>query len=313
MRWRVSNLVLLAMVLAAHVGLADLFPRIAIIKSSSVLPFNQATDAVLETVRRGLPAPEIITFDLDGDEAAAAALLAEVRRANPRLIITIGSQATAAALAEATSTPIIFSMVLYPEQSGFTAAGGRKLSGATLDVPLAVQFTQLRRVFPGARRVGVLYHPAETGPIIEAARVVAAQQGFSLVALPVEDSARAVAALNTLMEQVEVIWSVADSHVFTPQTTSPLILEALRHRVPLFGLSTAHVRAGALAALTCDYADIGAQTGESALRVLRGEDAASIPATVPRKVALALNLRSARHLGITLPAAVEAEASEVVR
>jgi putative ABC transport system substrate-binding protein len=73
------------------------------------------------------------------------------------------------------------------------------------------------------------------------------------------------------------------------------------------------VRAGAVAALYCDYADIGQQTGEMALRVLRGERPGAIPVAVPRTVSLALNLRSAHHLNLDIPPALEAEAREVIR
>src|SRR3990172_4169770 len=106
------------------------------------------------------------------------------------------------------------------------------------------------------------------------------------------------------------MWSVADSHIFSPPTISPLILATLRHRVPVFGLSTPHAR---VAALPCDYADGGRQAGQIALRVLHGEDPATIPVTTPRQIALVLNLRSARNLGIDIPRDLEDEASEVIR
>jgi putative ABC transport system substrate-binding protein len=300
-------------VLLAQLVLAEAAPRIAIIKSSSVLPFDQAASATVEALGRSVPQPEILTFDLEGDAAHSATVLAAVRDAHPRLVITIGSLATAAVLKAPPAAPVLFSMVLYPRESGFLTASGTQPSGVSLDIPLGVQFKYLRRLFPAAHRVGVLYNRAETGALIDEARRAAATNGLTLVAEPVDDATRALATLDTLMDGVDVVWSVADSHVFTPQTTSVLILATLRHGVPLFGLSTAHVRAGAVAALYCDYADIGRQTGEMAQRVLRGERAGAIPVAVPRTVSLALNLRSARHLNLDIPPALEAEAREVIR
>ena len=115
------------------------------------------------------------------------------------------------------------------------------------------------------------------------------------------------------MDKVDVMWSLADSHVFTPKTTSALILASLRRGIPLFGLSTAHVRAGAVAALYCDYADVGRQTGQTALHILRGEQARTIPVAVPRTVTLALNLRSAQHVNLPISRELEAEVREVIR
>jgi putative ABC transport system substrate-binding protein len=302
-----------AAVLLAQLVLAEAAPQIAIIKSSSVLPFDQAMSAAVDAVRGDAPQPEILTFDLEGDETNSATVLAAVRDANPRLVITIGSLATAAVLKAPPAAPVLFSMVLYPRESGFLSASGAQVSGVSLDIPLAMQFEYLRRLFPVAHRVGVLYNRAETGALIDEAQRAAATSGLTLVAEPVDDPARAIATLDTLMDGVDVVWSVADSHVFTPQTTSAVILATLRHGVPLFGLSTAHVRAGAVAALYCDYTDIGRQTGEMALRVLHGERAGTIPVAPPRTVSLALNLRSARHLHLDIPPALEAEAREVIR
>ena len=313
MRAHLNRAVLVIGLLTAQLAWAAVPARVAIVKSGALTPFNQAADAIMEVLRSDALQPEILTFDLEGSEDRAAGMLGEIRRFNPRLVVAVGSLAAAVMLKEFPSIPIIFSMVLYPQQSGFVSDDHRNVTGVSLDVPLAVQFGYLQRLFPAARRIGVLYNPSETGSIIAEARTAAAALGFSLVAEPVSEPAQAVTALGTLMEEADLIWTVADSHVFTPQTTSALILAAIRRRVPLFGLSTAQVRSGAVAALYCDYTDIGTQTGESVLRVLRGEPAAAIAVSPPRKAALALNLRTAEHLGLHIPDDLEAEAGEVIR
>lgn len=304
---------MIAALLATQLATADLTPRIAVVRSSSVGPFTEATTAIVDELRRHLRQPEILTFDLQGDEARAVSVMADVNGMAPQLIITVGSLATAAVLHQPGEAPVVFSMVLYPSQSGFLAGAPRRSTGASLDIPLDVQFAFMRRLFPTARRVGVLYSPEETAAIVADARTAAAAHGFELVAASVNDPAHAVSELTTLMDQVDVLWSIADSHVFTPQTTSALILASLRHHVPLFGLSAAHVRAGAVAALSCDYEDVGRQTAELGLRVLAGEKPSALPPSTPRQVSLALNLRSAERLNLTVPDDLQAEAREVIR
>jgi len=209
--------------------------------------------------------------------------------------------------------PLVFSMVLYPRQSGFLPNPAHAVTGVSLDVPLDTQFDYLHRLLPAARSVGVLYSASETGTIVEAARKAAPVHGFTLIAQAVDDPGAAVSALAALMERVDAVWTVADSHVLTQQSTSALILASLRRRIPMLGLSAAHVRAGTLAALSCDYADVGRQTGDIVLRVLRGEKPENIPVSSPRKVTLALNLRTAKHLDVSIPPEVAAEATDVVR
>ncbi|MCK6553682.1 ABC transporter substrate-binding protein [Candidatus Binatia bacterium] len=298
--------------LVAEWAAAGSVPRVAIVKSSSVGPFDEAMKAIVAVLAGAAPQPEVLTFDLDGDPARGAPVFADVRRAAPQLVVTIGSLATAAALKEDVAAPLVFSMVLYPQQSGFLSVPGRRVTGASLDIPLDVQFAYLRRLFPNRLRVGVLYHPAETGAVVEEARGTAARHGFELVGRQVDDPTRALAELEKLMNEVDVLWSVADGHVFTSQNTSALILATMRRGKPLFGLSTAQVRAGALAALSSDYTDIGKQTGEVAVAVLRAGDA-PVPTAVPRKVGLALNLRTAEHLGVNIPPDLQSEAREVIR
>jgi putative ABC transport system substrate-binding protein len=287
-------------------------PRVALVSTSSIGPFADASAAIVKGLRAGAVQPEILTFDLEGDQRNGPAVLGRLRAAAPTIVITIGSLATSVVLAEPWEIPVVFSMVLHPELSGFRPRT-RAVTGATLDIPLDRQFATLRRLLPEAKRVGVLFNRSETGGILDASAPIAQKHGFTLRSREVEDPTKAVALLGELMQDVDVIWNVADSHVFTPQTTSSLILDSLRRGIPMLGLSVAHVRTGTLAALYCDYRDVGAQSAELALRVLRGEDARQIAPTAPRKVALALNLRTAQHLGLKIAPEVEREATEVVR
>ncbi len=287
-------------------------PIVAIIRTDTPPPFDTATKAMVAALHASPRPPEILTFDLDGDAASDAAVFARVQHAKPDVMVTMGSRATAAALANSKSEPIVFSMVLYPQQSGFVA-GRTRVTGASLDIAPDVQFGLLRRLLPDARRVGVLFHPAETGAVVDAARTAATARGLTLVAKPITDRDDVVDALEALMPDVDVVWSVADGYVFTPQTTSALVLASLRRGVPLMGLSTAHVRAGALAALYCDYAEVGEQTAGLVMRVLEGAPPSSLAVTAPRRLGLALNLRTAARLRLTVPADVEAEAQERVR
>ena len=311
---RVLALGALALLASVTPLAASRAPTVAIVTSSRVGPFETASRAIADTIRESPRQPEVLTFDLEGERDNAPGVLAALHRVNPDLIVSVGSLATAVVLGDTTQrAPVVFSMVLYPRQSEFLSDPSRSVTGVALDVPVEVQLEYVRKLVPAARRLGVLYHAAETGLVVEAARRIAPTHGLSLVTRVVEQPANAVTALGELMEEVDVVWSVADSHVFTPQTTSALILAALRRRVPLIGLSTAHVRSGALATLFCDYEDVGRQTGDLVRRVLDGSRPEDLPVAGPRKVSLGLNLKTAQHLGLDVSPPLVAEALEVVR
>lgn len=284
-------------------------PRLAIVKSSSVPPFQTATRALIDTLRQAPVQPEILTFDLDGKAANADDIFSAVEAAEPAAIVSVGTLATDLALERRSQVPLIFTMVLYPEQSGFLSPRQRKIGGVSLDIAAETQFGMLRKLLPKARRVGVLHAPSETGRVVEAARAGAAQAGFELHSIAIGEAGEAVAALQRLLPDVDAVWSVADSHVFTAQTTPALILQTLRAGVPMVGISAGHARAGAVMALYADYDDIGAQTAERVTEVLRGGRATVV---APRKSLLALNRRSAAHIGLQLPESLTRIAAEVI-
>lgn len=302
-------------ILSPDLAAASQSPTVAIVRSSRVGPFDEAVAAIVDALRKDPVQPEILTFDLAGERANVEPVLRRTREADPRLIITVGSLATKAVLEGSfdADVPLVFSMVLYPGASGFLEKRERGVTGASLDIPFGVQFDTLHRLLPDARRVGVLYSPEETGSVVAAAAEAATRHGLHLVTEPVDGASRALAALDALMERADAIWTVADSHVFTAETTPALLLAALRRRVPVVGLSVGQVRSGALAALVVDYADVGRQTAELASRVLHGAGASELPVTVPQRVSLALNLKTATLLGLRIPSDLEAEAREVIR
>jgi len=296
---------------AAPAGAAD--ARVALVLSSRLGPFTQAAGAIEEELKQSRLQPEVVTYDLDGSQDNAPAVIERIRAAHPALILPVGTLATEVVLSANLPIPVVFSMVLYPAQSGFLNRPGREVTGSSLDIPLETQFRALRRLVPAAKRVGVLYSPKETGALIDTARQVAARVDLELDAREVERPERAPSLFDMLLRDVDAVWTVADSHVFTAETTAALILAALRARVPFFGLSTAQVRSGALAALSNDYTDNGKQAAELALRVLGGERAGAIPATPARNATLNLNLRTAQHLGLSVDPEVEREATVVIR
>lgn len=284
-------------------------PSVVLVKTSTAPAFEAAAGAIAEN----LGAATVVTVDLGGERANGSQVLSAIRRARPRVILTVGSLATEVALADATPTPVVFAAVLYPEESGFVSRPGRPVTGAALDPPVAVQLATLRRLLPESRRVGVLFHRRETGGIVDTARREASTYGFTLTASEIADPHDTLPAFTALAGQVDVVWAVADSFVFAPQTTAPLILAALRYRLPMVGLSVAQVRSGALAALSTDYDATGRRAAAMAVRVLGGENPAHIPIDHPTTTRLALNLRTAQHLGLTLPQDVVDTADEVVR
>jgi putative ABC transport system substrate-binding protein len=159
----------------------------------------------------------------------------------------------------------------------------------------------------------VIYNPEDTGSIIQEAANVAETMDLSFNAKPISSGREVPSALRDLIKKTDVFWSVADGTVFTPQSIEYILLNTLRTEMPFVGLSPPFVEAGALYALSCDYTDIGKQTAEIVSRILSGEDPGDIPVTVPRKVSLSINLRTAKHIGLRIPGDIIKSADMVIK
>jgi putative ABC transport system substrate-binding protein len=282
--------------------------RVRILVSQDALPYQEA----LEGVRRSLALqdmqPLVEVESLQGDEARAREAARRARRENVALLVTLGSLATQASIREAPQLPVVAGLILNADDLD----AARNATGVVLEFPAETEFRFLQRLLPRQKRIAVLYHAAENRRRVEAAGRAARALGMRLDARRLESPRELPAALDSLTRDADVLWGLADQVVLNPQTAQPILLFSLRNRIPFVGLSLTWVKAGALYALDRDYADIGAQCGEMAGRILRGTPPSALPPASPRKVVYALNLRTARHLNIDIPGPLVQAARTVI-
>jgi putative ABC transport system substrate-binding protein len=282
--------------------------RVRVLLSQDALPYQEA----LEGVRRSLGLLDmklaVEVESLGGDQERARQAAQRARREGVAVLVTLGSLATRASIREAPQVPVVAGLILNADDLG----GVRNATGVVLEFPVETEFRFLQRLLPRQKRIAVLYHAVENRGRVEAADRAARALGLRLEARRLASPRELPAALDDLSSDTDVLWGLADQVVLNPQTAQPILLFSLRHRIPFVGLSLTWVKAGALYALDRDYADIGAQCAELAARVLRGTPPSALPPAPPRKVVYALNLRTARHLNIAIPAPVVQAARTVI-
>jgi putative ABC transport system substrate-binding protein len=305
-------------VLVCVVLLTELLPAfsdapltIVVVLSRDITPYRQALkgfEQVMKESGRGYKLHELVS---EGSTADAAGLVGKVRAQRPDLILTIGSLATTTISDGIRDIPIVFSLVLPSSGNGALQglSGARgNMTGASMEIPLKTQFAKMREVLPEATHIGVLYNPAVTGPLIDIAAETAKEMGLDLVAISVESEKDVLSSIDSLGDKVDVLWSVADSTVFSPKGLEHILLTTLRSRIPFVGLSPAFVKAGALLALSVDYQDVGRQSGEQSLRILSGEDPSHVPIAVPRNISLSVNMNTAMQIQVQIQEKVRRQA-----
>jgi putative ABC transport system substrate-binding protein len=290
--------------------------KIAIVKSSEPA-FDVALEGFLEVMNTADITYETATFNLRGQVKAKDEMMKEIRSFHPDMILTIGSRATSVISKRFEDIPIVFSMVLYPTASGFVSSmrkPGKNVTGAAMDVPIEHQFGKLLEIVPNLKRIGVLYNPDETLPIIEDAMRVTDSMNMQLLAEKVKSERDVPSALRRLEKQkMDALWSVVDGTVFTNPSIEYIGRYVLRKGIPFMGPFNSFVeRGGALVALSAlDYRDNGRQAGEISIQILHGTKPMNIPVASPRKIEMALSLRAANHIRLRIPQEIIDEASQV--
>jgi putative ABC transport system substrate-binding protein len=270
---------------------------IALIASHDAAPYRE----VINGFRQYLTQRESrFSFDeqfLQGDAAKASEALQKAKQNGAQLLLTIGSIATQAALKEGGELPIVACLIVDATDLQKAA----NATGVVMDFPVETQLQWLQRLLPQNRTVGVLFNPHENQHKIEEAARIAQSLGIRLIAREVQSPKTLPDALNSLAREADVLWGITDQTVLSPQTAEAILLFSFRNRIPLAGLSTPWVKAGALYALDRDYTDLGAQCGEQAWQIVHGRRANTLPPVPPRKVMYALNLKTARYMKIDIP------------
>jgi putative ABC transport system substrate-binding protein len=286
---------------------------IAIVKSSNSPAFQAAAEGVKKEIKKGGLLPVFVEYDLSLASSDEQLVVDKVRELNPDLIVTIGSRSTALLSGRIKNRPIVFSAVLNPISSGFVRSmwsSGNNLTGSSLDIPIKTQLDKFKLIFPGLQKVGVIYtHDSE--PVVREAKKVCQEIGLELVSVAISSEKEIPEVIESLRQNVDGLWAVADTVIFTPQSTQYLLLFSLRNGIPFAGPFTSFVKAGALFTLAWDDKDVGRQSGELALKVIAGEDPKRIPITTPRMIYLILNLRTAEQINLDIPPHIVSVAKEV--
>ncbi len=283
--------------------------RLVVVTSDDTLPYQRVLEGLRASLtEHGIDAP-LSLHSLQADPADAKRALSEARRRANAPLLAVGSAATAAALKMEGDAPVIACMIV----NGQDLKDAHNATGVTLEFPLETQFQWMKRFVPRGKTIGVLYNPGENQNQIDAATKVARGLGLRLVAREVNSPQALPGALASLAHEADVLWGLTDQLVLSPQTGEAILLFSLRNRIPFTGLSESWVKAGALYALDRDYVDIGAQCGEMTFKVLGGTMPSALPATRPRKLTYAVNLRAAEHMKLQIAPELIEGANQVFR
>ena len=256
----------------------------------------------------------------DGRAERIPDLVAELLARQPDLIIGSGTPPMRPLMQATQTIPIVMFTVGDPVGQGFVASLGRPGGNVTglssLDHGmLAKQFELLLQAAPQVRRIGLLHNP-EIGPHVPGVREIeaAAQRlGVQVRPLALRAPGEIEGAFDALQrERVEAVHLLLQPFLNTGDRAGRIAALALQRHWPTALGATTQVRAGILVGYGWTNEDMLRRLPHYVIRILEGTAPADMPVEQPTRYYLALNLKTARALGLALPQSLLLQADEVV-
>ena len=257
---------------------------------------------------------------LEGKYDQLPALMADLVRRGVSVIATpVATVASLAAKAATATIPIVLGVGGDPVQLGLVASLARPGGNATginffnLEVT-AKRLRLLHELVPKAVRIAVLVNPANAPSTEFTLRTV--QEAAPAVGLQTQVvNATTIAEIDAVFagfagEHPDALFLAGDAF-FLDRRVQFATLTA-RDRIPATGNESPFVKAGGLMSYGTDLAETFRQVGNYTGRVLKGEKPADLPVQQPTKFELAINLTTARAIGIIVPDQLLAIADEVI-
>ncbi|MEP7061278.1 MAG: ABC transporter substrate binding protein [Betaproteobacteria bacterium] len=169
-----------------------------------------------------------------------------------------------------------------------------------LAIPIDTQISWMRRLLPAARKVAILFNPAQNArTVADAARQLVAA-GYTVMAEPVLSPEGLPPALVKI-GNADALLAIPDSTVYSPELAKGLLLYMYRSNTPIIATTDAWVRAGALYALEWDYVKLGGYCAELAAQLVAPARNATSPSMPAPQVSV--NRRAAAQLRVKWDAA----------
>jgi ABC-type uncharacterized transport system substrate-binding protein len=246
-----------------------------------------------------------------------AEIAAEFVRLKVDVILAGGTEAAIAAKQATSVIPIVFPTAGDPVGSGLVASLARPggnvtgLSNQASDLP-AKRLELLREVFPALRRLAVMVNADYSGGVTEREQIeaVARALGLELFPLPVPRMEDIASALDSVKGGAEALYTTGDPLVNTHRLR--IITFALAARLPTMFSQREYVAEGGLMSYGPNYPDLNRRAADYVDKILRGAKPGDIPVEQPIKFDLAINLITAKALGLEIPPSLLARADEVI-
>ena len=260
---------------------------------------------------------QLLLRSAKSDYTRLPALARELVDARVEVIVAINTPASHAAIDATKTIPVIITQVGDPIGSGFVTnlarPGGHVTGLSNMVADLGgKRLSILHELVPGAKRIAVLYNSVDpvTLPQIRDVKEVAAKLGVELRLYALKTPGELPDTFKNLLawRAQGAIWLQAQQLLFQPGT----IALAAKHKLPVMVGGTLDVVAGGLVSYSSDSAEIFRRTAAYVDKILKGAKAGELPVEQPTRFELAINMKTAKAIGLKVPQSILIQATKVI-
>lgn len=254
-----------------------------------------------------------------GDPRRMQASAEELVGLSPDVIFATTTLVTAALKRATEKTPVVFALVSDPVGSGFVSSlphpGGNITGFINLESSLSGKWIEiLKEILPHVTRAALIYNPV-TAPYydyyfkpFEAAARASGIEPIAGAVHTTDDLQRAVSAIANRPDAGLAVMP----DLFTGDNHRLIISLAAQNRVPAIYSYAYMVAAGGLISYGIDQADLYRRSADYVDRILKGAKPSDLPVQLPTRFEMAVNLKTAKALGLSVPPTLLATADKVI-
>lgn len=284
---------------------------------------HPALDAARNGVRDALAAAgykegenlKFVFESAQGNPATAAQIARQFAGDEPNVIVPISTPSAQAVVSATRDIPIVFTAVSDPLGAQLVKnmdKPGGNVTGLSDMSPVGEHIALIKEILPDVKTIGYLYNSGEANSVslLATLKAEADKAGITIVESAATKSAEVQGAARALVGRADAIYIPTDNTIISALEGAVAVAE--ESKLPLFTADTDSVSRGSIAALGFNYYDVGKQTGEIVVRVLKGENPGDIAVKTAAGSDLVINKAAATKMGVTLPESVISRANKVI-
>jgi putative ABC transport system substrate-binding protein len=261
---------------------------------------------------------QIVVRWAGGDNVKARKYAEELVALAPDVILTSGGTGVEVMLKATRTIPIVFVVAPDPVGSGFvqrlSRPGGNATGFMMFEYNLCGKWLELlKQIAPSVTQAAVLRDPTFAAGIGQFAviQAVAPSVGIEVSPIDLHEPKEIEGAIATFAQSpnggiIQAVSGIGGANA------NLIIAAAARYKLPAVHPQRPFVAAGGLISYGPNYADQFRRAAGYVDRILRGEKPADLPVQAPSKYELAINLKTAKALGLSVPQSLLARADEVI-